>query len=119
MSSHTIASLAEAFALQVQSVARAQLRDELASVLNGQGVPRSRLTATARAPRSRSRARTAEPADGALLAHIKRNPGQRGEQITKALRMSPSAMRWAMKKLIADKAVKTKGQRRGMTYSAR
>ena len=53
-----------------------------------------------------------------LLAHVKQNAGQRGEQIAKALRTDVDTMRPAMKKLIAAKKVKTKGQRRGMTYHA-
>ena len=53
-----------------------------------------------------------------LLTHVKQNAGQRGEQIAKALRTDVNTMRPAMKKLIAAKKVKTKGQRRGMTYHA-
>ena len=53
-----------------------------------------------------------------LLAHVKKNPGQRGEQIAKALRTDVNVMRPPMKALIAAKKIKTKGQRRGMTYIA-
>ena len=53
-----------------------------------------------------------------LLSHVKQNAGQRGDQIAKALRTDVNTMRPAMKKLIAAKKVKTKGQRRGMTYHA-
>ena len=54
----------------------------------------------------------------ALLAHIKAHPGQRGEGIAAALGTTTGAMRPVMKKLIESKQVKTKGQRRGMTYAA-
>ena len=54
----------------------------------------------------------------ALLAHVTSNPGQRGEQIAKALGTDVGTMRLPMKKLIAAKKVKTRGQRRGMTYFA-
>ena len=52
----------------------------------------------------------------ALLDHVRENPGQRGEQIAAALGTDTNAMRRAMHQLIADKKVKTKGQRRGMSY---
>jgi hypothetical protein len=53
-----------------------------------------------------------------LLAHVKKNPGQRGEQIAESLRTDTKTMRLPMQKLIADKKVKTRGNRRGMTYFA-
>jgi hypothetical protein len=53
-----------------------------------------------------------------LFAHVKANPGQRGDQIAKALRSDVHTIRKPMKALIAAKKVKTKGQRRGMSYFA-
>ncbi len=52
----------------------------------------------------------------ALLEHIRENPGQRGEQIAAALGTDTNSMRRVMHALIAEKKVKTKGQRRGMSY---
>lgn len=51
-----------------------------------------------------------------LVAYVKANPGQRGEQIAAALKTDVKTMRLPMLKLIAAKAISTKGQRRGMTY---
>jgi hypothetical protein len=52
----------------------------------------------------------------ALLEHIRQNPGQRGEQISAALGTDSTTMRPAMHKLIAEEKVKTRGERRGMSY---
>ena len=54
-----------------------------------------------------------------LLAHVKANPGARGEQIAAALGTEVGTMRLPMQKLIAAKKVKVKGQRRGTQYFAR
>lgn len=53
-----------------------------------------------------------------LLAHVRANPGQRGEQISQALGLDTKTLRPVMKRLIAAGKVRTEGQRRGMTYSA-
>lgn len=53
-----------------------------------------------------------------LLEHLHGHPGQRGEQIAAALGTDTKTMRPVMQKLIAARKVKTKGERRGMTYSA-
>jgi len=54
---------------------------------------------------------------GALLAYVRTNPGQRGEQIAAALGTDTKTMRPVMKRLISDGKVVTEGQKRGMTYS--
>lgn len=52
-----------------------------------------------------------------LLSYVRSNPGSRGEQIAAALGTDTTTMRPVMKALIEDGEVKTKGERRGMTYS--
>src|ERR1043165_7938827 len=54
----------------------------------------------------------------ALLEHLRAHPGQRGEQIAADLGTDTKAMRPVMQRLIAEKKVKTQGQRRGMSYAA-
>ncbi len=54
----------------------------------------------------------------ALLAYVRANPGQRGEQIAAALGTDATTMRPVMKRLIQEGKVRTEGQRRGMTYAA-
>ena len=53
-----------------------------------------------------------------LLTYVRNNPGQRGEQIAKALGTDAGTIRPAMKQLINAGKIKTEGQKRGMTYSA-
>lgn len=59
-----------------------------------------------------------EEMQSALIAHVKANPGQRGDQIAAAVGSDVGTIRLPMKKLIADGKVSTEGQRRGMTYHA-
>jgi hypothetical protein len=54
----------------------------------------------------------------AVLAHVKQHSGQRGEQIAAALGTDSTTMRPVMHKLIAEKKIKTRGERRGMQYFA-
>jgi len=53
-----------------------------------------------------------------LLAHIKKTPGLRIEQIGAALGATTKDLALPAKKLIGEKAVKTKGQKRATTYFA-
>jgi hypothetical protein len=52
-----------------------------------------------------------------LLAYVRNNPGSRGENIAAALGTDVNTMRPVMKALIADRKVRTAGQRRGMSYN--
>jgi hypothetical protein len=51
-----------------------------------------------------------------LLAFIQQHPGSRGEQIAAELGTDTTSMRPLMHRLIDERKVRTKGQRRGMTY---
>ena len=51
-----------------------------------------------------------------LLAHIKANKGQRIEEIARELGVTTKDLKLSAQKLLADKAVKTKGNRRATRY---
>lgn len=53
-----------------------------------------------------------------FLDHVKANPGQRIEQINRALGTRTAALRGPVTSLVSTGQVRTKGQRRGMTYFA-
>jgi hypothetical protein len=54
---------------------------------------------------------------GALLAEIVAHPGQRIEQIAKALKTSTKELTLSTKKLLAEKKIKATGVKRATTYS--
>lgn len=54
-----------------------------------------------------------------VLSAIKKTPGQRAEQLAQTLGISTKDLALPIDKLKGEKAIKTKGQRRGTTYTAR
>jgi hypothetical protein len=92
-----------------------QALDEARATLNAcLSLNRAAPTTDNGVPRAR-RSGSAVDAD-ALLEHGRKHPGQRGEQIAAAPGLDTVAMRRVMHELIAAKKVKTKAQRRGMSY---
>jgi hypothetical protein len=63
---------------------------------------------------SRSKIQSGSASEEQVLAHIKSNPDQRTEQIAAALGTN---VKPALKKLRESKLIRTKGQKRAMTYS--
>ena len=53
-----------------------------------------------------------------VLAHVKKKPGQSVTEIAKTLRRTPKDLQLPIRKLIADKKLRTTGQRRGTKYFA-
>jgi hypothetical protein len=51
-----------------------------------------------------------------LMIYIKKNPGLRGEQLASVFKTDSKTIRLPLQRLIAEKKIKTKGQRRGMSY---
>jgi len=54
-----------------------------------------------------------------ILSHLKKNPGQRSEQIAAGLGTTTKDLALPLKALVEAKQLKTAGVRRGMTYTSR
>jgi hypothetical protein len=100
-----------------------QLADAIAARLHRSAAPARQ--APGAAVRGASR-RKGEKRPAALLAdmtnelfgYIKAHPGERIEQIAGAMGYSTSDLKLPAQKLLAEKKVKTKGERRGTKYFA-
>jgi len=53
-----------------------------------------------------------------FVEHVKANPNQRVEQINKALGTTTKELALPIRKLIAEKRLRTKGRKRSTTYAA-
>ncbi|HVJ15129.1 MAG TPA: DNA-binding protein [Polyangiaceae bacterium] len=129
----------EAFAEELTELIRAAAMETVASALGegavggGRGRGRGRRAAAAVAVRvGRRGARAASREKGAkrppqeiekltakLGDYVKSNPGQRIEQIAKGMGTSTKELNLPVKKLIATKAIKTRGQKRATQYFPR
>jgi predicted transcriptional regulator len=56
--------------------------------------------------------------EDALLSHVRTNPGQRGEEIAKAMGTEAATVRPVMKRLIEAGRVRAQGRARAMSYAA-
>ena len=68
--------------------------------------------------RIRRSAGDVESTAASVLAHVKANPGQGVTEIAAALRLSTKDLQLPILKLLGEKKLKTKGQRRGTKYFA-
>ena len=144
MAQNEIRDLVEQFAAQIEAMAKRSALEQVVASLGasvgaranapekrGPGRPKGTTNAASAPVASASgakivkvrkgRRRTAEDVGAmgdTLLAHVKANPGQRGEQIAAALKSDVGTIRLPMKALIASKKITTRGQRRGMQYFA-
>jgi len=115
----------EAFVEELSGLVRAAAVQSVTEAFGGGGTVSVRGAAAPRAVRSSGRGRAKgqkrAPEDlvalvGQLFSAIKANPGQRMEQIAKGLKSSTQELALPAKKLIADKKIKTKGERRATKY---
>jgi DNA-binding NtrC family response regulator len=115
----------EAFVEELSALVRAAAVQSVTEAFGAGGVPARRGRGAAAAPvaASRGRAKGQKRAPEALaelteslLGAIKGAPGQRMEEIAKGLGISTGELTLPAKKLIAEKKIKTKGERRATKY---
>lgn len=123
--------LVQEFVANVTALARQVAVDTLSNALSATDAPSSRSSTRGRrngtlgsrravglAKGQKRPAGDLERLSARFLDHVKANPGQRIEQINRALGTRTAELRLPLLKLIAAKEIKTKGQRRATTYFA-
>lgn len=126
--SEQIRARVEDFVEELSELIRQSAMDTVAKVLGGEGESRRggrRGAARVIAAEGRGRARPKgakrsqdelERLTSKLLAYVKSNAGQRIEQIAKGMNVSTRELNLPAKKLLANKAIRTKGQKRATQY---
>ena len=124
-----IRSRVEAFAEELSTLIRDSAMETVREALGGGSAPRrgargrSASTAPVRGGR-REKGQKRDPSEierltGRLLDYVKGNAGQRIEQIAAGMGTVTKELNLPVKKLIAQKSLKTKGQKRATQYFAR
>jgi hypothetical protein len=118
----------QAFVAEITELARKQAFDTLSNALQGAGLFGGRGRGGRNGAGRRGRAALATTAGGrrssdqieatceALLSAIAANPGQRIEQIGQAIGMRTKDLALPIRKLVAQKHIRTEGQRRATRY---
>jgi len=126
--SDQIRSRVEDFVDELSALIRQSAMDTVAKVLGGEeegrrGGRRAAARVVAAEGRGRARPKGAkrsqdelERLTGRLLAYVKGNAGQRIEQIAKGMNVSTRELNLPAKKLLANKSIRTKGQKRATQY---
>ena len=127
-----IRSRVEAFAEELSALIRDSAMETVREALGGSAAPRrgargGRTAASAAPVRGSSRREKGQKRDpgeierltGRLLDYVKGNAGQRIEQIAAGMGTVTKELNLPVKKLIAQKSLKTKGQKRATQYFAR
>jgi hypothetical protein len=126
--SDQIRSRVEEFVDELSSLIRQSAMDTVTRVLGGEsdgrrGGRRGATRLIAAEGRGRARPKGAkrsqdelERLTGRLLAYVKGNAGQRIEQIAKGMGVSTRELNLPAKKLLGNKSIRTKGQKRATQY---
>ena len=126
--SDQIRSRVEEFVDELSSLIRQSAMDTVTKVLGGdsdgrRGGRRGATRVIAAEGRGRARPKGAkrsqdelERLTGRLLAYVKGNAGQRIEQIAKGMGVSTRELNLPAKKLLGNKSIRTKGQKRATQY---
>jgi hypothetical protein len=128
-----IRSRVEAFAEELSTLIRDSAMETVREALGGGGSAPRRSARGGRAPVSsapvrgggrREKGQKRDPGEierltGRLLDYVKANAGQRIEQIAAGMGTVTKELNLPVKKLIAQKSLKTKGQKRATQYFAR
>jgi hypothetical protein len=126
-----IRGMLEAFASDLAGLIRDSAMETVRDALGG-SVPAGRRNGASRGARAASPVAGRRLPKGAkrppgeivkltqrLLDYVKAHKGERIEQIAKGMSISTRELNLPVKKLIADKAIKTKGQKRATQYFPR
>ena len=115
-------SLIRKFADDLQALVREQLSSEMTaaiqSALGGGALKAGKASGTGKRGRAGKRSPEEIQAQAEkLLVFIAKNPDQRAEQIARANKLTTTELVRPIKKLLADKKVKSSGVARGTTYA--
>jgi predicted transcriptional regulator len=113
-----IRSKLDTLAADITALVREDALRQISDTFGGRTPSRSRKVNKV-VPKERGAKRSAD--DLALMGTViktwvEKNPGMGVEQIAKGVQMDSSTMKLPIKKLLADGALKTKGQKRGTKY---
>lgn len=118
----------ESFVEQLRDLIQQAALESVQAALSGAGPARRGVKAGRPAVgvlakgRQKGAKRTPEELEGLvkkLHSHVAKNPGQRIEQIGKALGIVTKELVLPVKKLVSEKKLSTKGQKRATTYFAK
>jgi hypothetical protein len=109
----------QGFVAQITDLARRAAIDTLESALKGgRGKPGITLSGRGRGKGIKRSSDELEGLSDKFVDFVKENPGLRIEQINKQLGTSTKDLALPIRKLIAEGALKVKGQKRSTTYFA-
>ncbi|MDZ4773765.1 MAG: hypothetical protein SGI72_11605 [Planctomycetota bacterium] len=121
MHNNEIQQLIQSFTAQIEAAAKRAALEQVIATLGGiapaakRGPGRPKGSTVAGKASGRSTQDVGQMGE-VLLDFVRANPGQRSDQIAKALGTTPDLMRKPMTALLESKKVKKRGIQRGTTY---